>query len=228
MTYLRKAARESKRHTSWTDPDEDYEKALERFAGAVLADESILESVQSFCDVLAAPARVAILGQKLVQLTMPGVPDVYQGCEVVDLSLVDPDNRRDVDFARRRAALATLDGAGPHDLDTEKLLVTSRALALRRAHPEWFVGPGCSYAPVATTTGNVIAFARGDGSGEQVVSVATRLPVALERRGGWGTNTIEVPAGPWSDTLTGRSVHGGAVLLADLLVDLPVALLTRA
>ena len=89
------------------------------------------------------PARVAVLGQKLVQLTMPGVPDVYQGTEIVDLSLVDPDNRRPVDFGRRGELLATLDAGGRRPAGpatTEKLLVTSRALRLRREHPEWFVG----------------------------------------------------------------------------------------
>ena len=183
-------------------------------------------------------ARVNSLGQKLVQLTMPGVPDVYQGCEGVDLSLVDPDNRRDVDFDDRRARLARLDAGGTAtDLADEKLLVTSRALRLRREHPDWFAGPASGYAPVGTTTGNALAFARGprvgNGNGDgaaptpSAVTVVTRLPVALERHGGWGDHTIFVPEGRWRDALTGITVAGGAVRLADLLGRLPVALLVR-
>ena len=108
-----------------------------------------------------------VLGQKLVQLAMPGVPDVYQGCEIVDLSLVDPDNRRDVDFDERRKRLQRLDaGEKPADLDDEKLLVTSRVLRARREHPDWFVGPASAYVPMPTSTGNAVAFGRGDRRGD--------------------------------------------------------------
>ncbi|HEX3002638.1 MAG TPA: malto-oligosyltrehalose synthase, partial [Angustibacter sp.] len=168
------------------------------------------------------------LGQKLLQLAAPGVPDVYQGTELVDLSLVDPDNRRPVDYADRRRRLASLDaGSPPSDLDDEKLLVTSRALRLRRERPEWFTGPDAVYAPVATTTGNAIAFGRGDASGVQVVAVATRLPVSLDTYGGWREHTVALPEGSWRDVLTDRQLDGGSVRLADLLDTLPVALLTR-
>jgi (1->4)-alpha-D-glucan 1-alpha-D-glucosylmutase len=228
ITYLEKATRENKQHTSWTDPDTAYEAAVAQFARSVLADPSIVAAVQAFCDSLQEPARVVTLGQKLVQLTMPGVPDVYQGCEIVDLSLVDPDNRRDVDFDRRRAVLAGLDaGVTAADLDAQKLLVTSRALRLRRDRPEWFTGPGSGYAPVPTTTGNAIAFSRGEPEAPGLVTVATRLPVALARRGGWGENTLALPPGDWQDALTGRRVGGGSVRIAEVLRELPVALLTR-
>jgi (1->4)-alpha-D-glucan 1-alpha-D-glucosylmutase len=228
LDYLTKATREAKRHTRWTDPDTGYEHAVESFARSVLADEALMADVGAFCAELADPARVAVLGQKFVQLAMPGVPDVYQGCELVDLSLVDPDNRRDVDFAVRGRRLARLDaGEKPHDLDDEKLLVTSRTLRLRREHPEWFTGPDAAYWPVATTTGNAVAFARGDGSGPSAVAVATRLPVALARHGGWSGHTLALPDGQWHDAFTGREVPGGSVPLSELLDALPVALLTR-
>jgi len=172
-----------------------------------------------------------VLGQKLVQLAMPGVPDVYQGCELVDLSLVDPDNRRDVDFDIRRTRLARLDdGEKPADLDDEKLLVTSRVLRARRDHPEWFVGVHSAYVPLPTSTGNAIAFGRGtagDPTQVHAVAVATRLPVALERHGGWGEHTLALPEGSWRDALTGRGAEGGTVPLADVLADLPVAFLVR-
>jgi (1->4)-alpha-D-glucan 1-alpha-D-glucosylmutase len=146
----------------------------------------------------------------------------------VDLSLVDPDNRRPVDFGERRERLARLDsGANPRDADDEKLLVTSRALRLRRDHPDWFVGESAQYHPVATTTGNAFAVGRGDDD-VRVVGVVTRLAVSLARYGGWQEHTVFVPDGAWRDVLTGREVQGGAVRLADLLDQLPVALLTRS
>ncbi len=243
LAYLEKAIREAKRHTTWTNPDEAYEDAVRAFAVGVLGDEAVLAAVEAFSDRIAGPVRVGVLGQKLVQLTMPGVPDVYQGTEVVSLSLVDPDNRRPVDYAERRTRLARLDtGARPQDLSDEKLLVTSRALRLRREHPEWFTGTTeapATYAAVATSTGNAVAFGRGsaavDGGAPQVVVVATRLAASLERLGGWGQHSVVLPevtapdgsAGGWRDALTGARCPGGSVPLASLLQTMPVALLVR-
>jgi (1->4)-alpha-D-glucan 1-alpha-D-glucosylmutase len=236
--FLTKAVREAKLHTTWTTPQEDYEARVLGFTRAVLADAELVASVGAFCELVAGPARVAVLGQKLVQLTMPGVPDVYQGTELVDLSLVDPDNRRPVDLADRRDRLARLDagaGAPPEseldlrlDLNAEKLLVTSRALRLRRDQPGWFTGAQAWYRPLATSSGSALAFARGDEAGPGAVTVVTRLPVALERHGGWGSHTVVLPDGGWRDLLTGRDHPGGSVPLADLLQRLPVALLARA
>jgi (1->4)-alpha-D-glucan 1-alpha-D-glucosylmutase len=133
-----------------------------------------------------------------------------------------------VDFADRDARLARLDAGGrPADLDDEKLLVTSRALRLRRQRPAAFVGEQTTYVPLPTSSGHALAFARGDADGPAVVTLATRLPVALQRLGGWADSTVTVPDGDWRDVLTGREVEGGAVRLADVLDDLPVALLTR-
>ena len=226
--YLEKATREAKRFTSWTHPNPPYDDAVADFARAVLADEDLMAAVGGFCALIEAPARAVVLGQKLVQLTMPGVPDVYQGCDLLDQSLVDPDNRRPVDFAARRALLAELDaGTTPRTLAAEKLLVTSRALRARRDHPEAFRGPEAGYTPLATTTGNAVAFARGGGDRERVVSVITRMPLALERRGGWGEHTVSLPPGRWRDALGGPELEGGAYPLADLLAHRPVALLVR-
>jgi (1->4)-alpha-D-glucan 1-alpha-D-glucosylmutase len=231
--YLTKAIREAKLRTSWVRPDEVYENGVHAYADAVLDDEEILASVAAFTAGLNDSARVVVLGQKLVQLAMPGVPDVYQGCELVDLSLVDPDNRRDVDFGARRARLARLDsGEKPADLDDEKLLVTSRVLRVRRDHPEWFVGVDSAYVALPTSTGNAIAFGRGTSgggpAGVEAVAVATRLPVALERHGGWAEHTLALPEGSWRDILTGRGTDGGTVPLADVLAELPVAFLVRS
>jgi (1->4)-alpha-D-glucan 1-alpha-D-glucosylmutase len=222
QAYLLKAIREAKRHTTWTSPDEEYEQAVAAFASAVLDDAAVLESVRRFAARQTEFVRAATLGQKLVQLTMPGVPDVYQGTELVDLSLVDPDNRRPVDYQHRIDRLRRLDeGAKPDDLSDEKLLVTSRALRLRRQYPDAFAG---SYLPLPTSNGHAVAFARGDA----VITVATRLPAALHRLGGWGDSTVVLPSGQWKNVLTGHEVGSGAARIHNLLEDLPVALLVRS
>lgn len=229
QAYLEKAIKEAKRHTTWTTPDTEYEAAVQDFAAGVLQDEALLTDVGAFVDQLAPATRTAVLGQKLVQLTMPGVPDVYQGTEVCERSLVDPDNRRPVDYAVRSDLLERLDaGARPRDLDEEKLLVTSRALHVRRDAPEAFIGEGTGYAPLPTSSGFAVAFARTAGGDPRAITVATRLPVALERFGGWGEHSLTLPEGRWRDVLTGGEHDGGTARLADLLTDLPVALLVRA
>ncbi|MEU4193235.1 malto-oligosyltrehalose synthase [Kribbella sp. NPDC026611] len=222
QTYILKAIREAKVHTSWTSPDEEYEQTVAAFVTAVLADEAVLDSVRRFADEQSEYVRAATLGQKLVQLTMPGVPDVYQGTELVDLSLVDPDNRRPVDYQARIDRLKRLDEGGkPEDLSDEKLLVTSRALRVRRQYPEAFAG---SYTPLPTSNGHAVAYARGDA----VITVATRLPAALYRLGGWGDSTVVLPSGQWKNVLTGREVGSGAARIHELLADHPVALLVRS
>ena len=226
--YLQKAAREGKLRTSWTEPDETYESELREFATAVLDDDAVLSGVRAWVERTAPYARVVTLGQKLVQLTLPGVPDVYQGCELPDYSLVDPDNRRPVDFAARVGLLGALDDAGPSPggLKAEKLLVTSRALRLRRDHPEWFGADG-SYEPIELDTEHALAFCRGG----RAITVATRLAARLESTGGFEQGTLPLSPGRWTDVFTGRTVEpndAGSVLLADLLADrCPVALLVR-
>ena len=228
--YLLKAVREAKIRTTWTEQDEDYEQAVLDLADEACAHPQVLELINAFLARTAPLVRTVVLGQKLLQLTMPGVPDVYQGTEIVDLSLVDPDNRRPVDFTRRRELLARLDsGAKPSGLDEEKLLVTSRALRLRRDLPEVFVGTDCTYAPLPTTTELLVAFERGTtDDGARVVVLATRMQRTLDDLGGWGDHRVGLPPGEWQDVLTGRTVTGGDLVpVAGLLSGLPVALLTR-
>ncbi|MFT4213522.1 MAG: malto-oligosyltrehalose synthase [Microbacterium sp.] len=221
VAYANKVARESSEHTSWIDPDADFERRVEQIALA--AHGPAAAAVDAFVARIAAPGHSNALSAKLLQLAGPGVPDVYQGTELVDLSLVDPDNRRPVDFVRRRRLLADLDagGEGWRDGDGAKLLVTSRALRLRRERPELFAG----YAPLAaegSASGHVVAFDRGGA-----IAVATRLPVGLDARGGWGETTLSLPPGRWREVFTGRVFAGGPVRLATLLEALPVALLAR-
>jgi (1->4)-alpha-D-glucan 1-alpha-D-glucosylmutase len=154
---------------------------------------------------------------------MPGVPDVYQGTELWDDSLVDPDNRRPVDFAIRRALLDALDAENePPPIERSgaaKMWVVSRALRLRRDWPDLFTG----YAPLFATgpaAAHALVFDRG-GS----ITVATRLPVGLERAGGWQDTTVDI-GGPATDVISGRRVER-EVRMGELLERYPVALLVR-
>ncbi|WP_344899348.1 malto-oligosyltrehalose synthase [Actinomadura meridiana] len=221
--FLTKAMREAKTRTSWLDQDPAYEEAVLAYARGVLGDPDLVTDMTSFVAKLTSYARVNTLGQKIVQLAMPGVPDVYQGCELTGLALVDPDNRRPVDYGRRREHLFRLDtGRQPKEVDDEKLLVTARTLRLRRAHPEWF-GPKAGYEPIAahgTAAEHVVGFARGDA-----VALATRLPVGLERRGGWRGTRVDVRRQGWRDILTSCTHMGPILDAARLFEHLPVALL---
>ena len=229
--YATKAIREAKVHTTWTNQEAAYEADVARFVDGLTGDEAVRLHVAGWVEQTAEPARAVVLGQKLLQLVAPGVPDVYQGTELVDLSLVDPDNRRLVDYAARRSSLERLDAGGrPSGLDEEKLLVTSRALRLRREHPGWFTGEEAVYEPLASTTPHALALGRGDAAGVHVVALVTRLAAGLERSGGWGAHHVALPAGRWRDLLTGSHItatdgHGARV--ADLIEALPVALLVR-
>ncbi len=223
--YAEKAAREAAEATGWWNPDPDFEEAM---AGVVDAAAGEARSiVEAFVTEIAGAGWSNGLAAKLLQLTGPGVPDVYQGSELWEQSLVDPDNRRPVDFAARAEMLARIDADAargilpPVDASAAaKLLVTTRALRLRRERPELFrrylpltaVGPASAHA-VAVDRGGVTA-------------VATRLPVGLERDGGWRDTVLLRPDRSAVDVLTGRS-FGGEIALADLLTTYPVALLVE-
>jgi (1->4)-alpha-D-glucan 1-alpha-D-glucosylmutase len=221
-SYLGKAMHEAKTRTSWTVRDPGYEQAVLGLADAALADPELVAGIAEFVARIAPDARVNSLGAKLVQLTMPGIPDVYQGCELTGLSLVDPDNRRPVDYQRRRRLLAALQaGQEAAGLDAEKLLLTSRALELRRNHPEWFAG---GYTPLGCegpAAEHAVAFLRGD----HAVTVVTRLPAGLRRRGGWADTVLPLPELHWRDVLTGARHAGLRPPLSELTRRLPVALL---
>ncbi len=227
--YLRKASKEAKLRTTWNDPDTDFDATVEAWPDVVLADRPLARDVAAFVLAIQPAGWSNSLGQKLVQLTAPGVPDVYQGTELWDNSLVDPDNRRSVDFAQRRALLARIvDGWLPpvDESGAAKLLVVSRALRLRSRHPELFAG----YRPLRAggpAADHVLAFARGPRC--DLVAVATRLPIGLTTSGGWRDTTLPLPAGPgtWTDLLTDTPLSTPIPLVADLLTRYPVALLTR-
>jgi (1->4)-alpha-D-glucan 1-alpha-D-glucosylmutase len=220
--YAEKASREAGNSTTWTEPNEEFEGRMHALVDAIFDDEETGAIVSDFVARLEQPGWSNSLAAKLIQLTAPGVPDVYQGSELWETSLVDPDNRRPVDFPLRRLYLqAVQDGAIPpiDETGAAKLLVTTRALRLRRDRPELFT----RYAPLPAfgeQAKHVIAFDRGGA-----YTVATRLPIGLGRAGGWGDTTLMLPGRPLRDTLTGRRFDGGSILLSDLLATYPVALL---
>jgi (1->4)-alpha-D-glucan 1-alpha-D-glucosylmutase len=226
--YLTKSLREAKSHTFWTAPDDAYEGAVLDLARHALTDPAVVALFTEWEQLTRSAVRAATLGTKLVQLTLPGVPDVYQGSEVAHPTLVDPDNRRYVELAPLAARLERLDdGAGPRDLSDEKLLVTSRALRVRRDLPEAFVGPDAGYVPLAHSSGQSVTYARTVADEPRVAVVATRLASSVERLGGWADHAVGVPEGRWVDVLTGREVTGGVIPVAPLLERLPVALLVK-
>lgn len=222
--YGLKAAREAAERTTWQHPDAEFEKGVTAVAEA--ANGAGRGIVEGFVGEIVAHGRSNSLSAKLLQLAAPGVPDVYQGTELWDHSLVDPDNRRPVDFEQRMRMLRALDadaarGALPpiDDSGRAKLLVVSRTLRLRRDHPELFERYRAGVAAGAASD-HVIAMDRGG-----VTAVATRLPVGLERSGGWGDTVLLRSELPATDVLTGRRIPSGAVRLAELLDTYPVALL---
>ncbi|GAA2353896.1 malto-oligosyltrehalose synthase [Streptomyces carpaticus] len=237
-----KAAREAALHTTWTEPDTEYEAALERFVrGGPCAAPGY--PVAALARELAPQLRANVLGAALLHLTMPGVPDLYRGSESVYRALVDPDNRRPAEPPPPVPdAPPPVPGAGPWDgLPAEKLWLTAVALRLRRARPEWF-GEHATYTPLAAegpTAEHALAFCRSD----RVITVAARLTRTLAAAGGWEGTVLPLPPGRWYDALAGDAVaagapgeapadgrpgHRGKTALARLLADRPVALLVRA
>jgi (1->4)-alpha-D-glucan 1-alpha-D-glucosylmutase len=156
--YLVKALREGKANTSWTEPNEGWEKGVLQFARALVDDERFLGAFVPFTERIAAAGERISLAQTLLKLTTPGVPDIYQGDELLCLNLVDPDNRRPVDWDRRRRLLDELAAGAPPIGERAKLGVTWRTLELRRRHAAAFAA---DYAPVDAGRG-VCAFRRGD------------------------------------------------------------------
>jgi (1->4)-alpha-D-glucan 1-alpha-D-glucosylmutase len=211
--YAEKAIREAAWHTSWNDPDAAFEDAVHGWLDTVL-DGPVAGQLTELVTQLNPHAASDALGQKLLALTVPGIPDIYQGTELWDDSLVDPDNRRAVDYAARRAALK--------ELQHPKMRVVTTALRLRRSRPDSFLHG--DYLPVLATgeaNEHVVAFSRGD----DILVAVTRWTVRLKETG-WGNTMVPLPEGSWTDTLTG-AMASGPTPAAELFAVLPVILLER-
>ena len=217
LAYLRKATREAKRQTSWTSPNTEFEKALEDFVSRILENEEFTADARGFIEPLIARGRIVSLAQLLIKLTAPGVPDTYQGSEIWDLSLVDPDNRRAVDYDLRRQRLTSLASLTVEEImergdeGLPKLWLLTKALAL---HDK--LGPYAAVPLAGEQQHRAIAFSRGD-----VITVVPRFP-----DGDWGDTSIDLPADKnWLNALTGDAITEKPVLLATLFQRFPVALL---
>lgn len=236
--FMLKAVREAKVHTRWVGRNEAYEATLKSFIEQALGCEAYRESVERFVGSILRAGRINGLTQTLLKLASPGAPDIYQGCELWDLSLVDPDNRRPVDFELRKRLLASIESQSaadiaatledPDDPGLAKLFLTWRALEVRERHAAAFE-PGSTYEALAADGAEarrVIAFSRkAADSGRAVIAIAQRFSADLDD---WGDTAIELPnigGREWKDALSGRSIVPGRVLMKELLADFPAALL---
>ncbi len=249
QAYVEKAIREAKVHTSWTNPDREYEEGVRAFVARILADAEVVSDLGAFAARAARAGRISSLAQVALKCAAPGVCDVYQGCELWDLSLVDPDNRRPVDWEARRSALAELEATlarGPgaraalaREVSSRealpdgraKLLLLREALRLRRADRALFLEG--DYRPLEAEgphAAHVFAFARSRG-GRTLVCVAPRLVLRLldgaSGHVAWD-GALPLPAGlprRYTDVVTGERREGDALPLADVFGSFPVALL---
>lgn len=229
LPYLLKAAREAKTHTSWMEPDQEYEEALRSFASSLLLDREFTSNLESFVKTISGPGFINSLAQTVLKLTVCGIPDIYQGCELWDFSLVDPDNRRPVDYARRGGMLEKLramapgDIAGCMDSGLPKLWAVHQGLMLRRDMPEAF-GEQSSYEPLEVS-GPKSSHALGFTRAGTVAVVVPRL--TLKRGASWEGTSVRLPDGAWKNLLSGETEQGGRVQLEKLLARFPAAILAK-
>lgn len=229
IAYLEKAACEAKTFTSWTQRDSLYEAALREFVHSALSDGEFLRDLRVLVETVVEPGRLNSLAYTLLKLTAPGVPDIYQGTEVWDLSLVDPDNRRPVDYRLRRQLLHELECCtAQHCMARSneglpKLWLIHHVLQLRKRRPDAF-GPNSSYTSFegqGTYAECLVAYFRG----RDILVIAPRWNI---RRGAeWQDTHIDVPEGNWSNCLTGETVHGGPRRISELTAAFPVVVLER-
>jgi (1->4)-alpha-D-glucan 1-alpha-D-glucosylmutase len=227
--YMTKAVREAKQHSSWQAPNEAYESAIARYLDRLYGDEKSCASIASFVDSLELGARANSLNQLMLKLLCPGVPDIYQGTELWDFSLVDPDNRRPVDFSHRAELLQSLENAQVSELwqhradGRVKLWCLQQGMALRSRRAE-SVGPEGDYVPLGaegTRADRVIAFCRG----HDVIAVITRWWLRFGED--FEDTILQLPEGTWRNPLTGRHDLKDRVPIRELIAPLPVGVLER-
>ena len=225
--YAEKAIREAALRTTWTAPNDEFASAVHAWLDSVF-DGPVAHSMTTLVETLAPHGHSDALGQKLLNLAGPGIPDVYQGTELWEDALVDPDNRRPVDYSVRRAILAASNTGTPViETGAAKLAVVRSALHVRRERPESFVGG--TYAPIVAdgaAAEHLVGFARGPVAGHHdVIALATRLSLGLSNER-WDDTTVTLPDGRWRDRITDAE-HTGTVSVAEVFASLPVALLVR-
>jgi (1->4)-alpha-D-glucan 1-alpha-D-glucosylmutase len=230
QAYMVKAAREAKEQTAWTQQNKDFETALRDFIEQILGSREFVADVEAMVGRVNHAGHINSLAQTLLHYTAPGVPDTYQGGELWDYRLVDPDNRSPVDYELRRSMLNELKAgmdAGEimrrEDAGMPKLWVTHRALMLRRDRPEWF-GADAEYVPMAasgTKAAHAIAYLRAG----RVATIVPRWPIKLGDS--WAGATIALSDGRWMNVLTGDVIAGGQLRIQALLRNFPVALLVK-
>lgn len=226
--YMLKACREAKVRTSWHEPNTGYEENIRGFVDGVFHTPEFIESLEAFIAPLILPGRINSLAQTLIKMIAPGVPDFYQGCELWDLSLVDPDNRRPVDYELRAEllercrSLSADEAVADWDCGLPKIWMTMRLLALRRRRKADFQ-PQSRYQPLIAQgahLGNLLAFRRG----ENLIAVVPRFSMTIN--GDWGDTLLPLPRGVWVNVFTDARLQG-SVGPADLFGAFPVALLVR-
>ena len=237
QAYMRKAGGEAKCQTSWIWPNAAYEAAVQKYIAAAYANPAFLHELEQFVAAIRPAGRMNALSQVLLKCMAPGVPDFYQGCELWDLSLADPDNRRRVDFDLRRQRLQELEGCTPEkilqgmDEGLPKLYLIQQALQVRKMHPEAF-GRESTYEalPAAGPAAeHVVAFCRAS----RVVAIAPRrvLHLPLPRHpaigASWQNTTLALPSGVWVNALTHESLGGGRHEIGEILRQFPVAILVK-
>ncbi|PKL47603.1 MAG: malto-oligosyltrehalose synthase [Candidatus Riflebacteria bacterium HGW-Riflebacteria-2] len=224
--YMQKAVREAKRHSNWANPDQKFEAALSGFIDRIYENNEFISSLTDFARKLSEPGWINSLLQLTLRLTAPGFPDIYQGCEVWNNSLTDPDNRRAVDLESNRELFEELDSMSCREIMNKlsrglpKLFVIKTILALRKKVPA-FNEPD-SYRPMeisGTHRAEIVAFMRGN-------SVITLVPSRhFTRKNRWNATRITLPEGHWQNVFTGQIVDSGACKIKDLLKEFPVAVL---
>ncbi len=226
--YMIKATREAKQQTSWVHNNSAFETGLQEFIKATLGDEDFCNEVSGFVRQIQNAGYSNSLTQTLLKYASPGVPDLYQGAELWDLRLVDPDNRTPVDYDRRRQLLREMQHLSIDQIlarmddGMPKLFVIQRALQVRREHAVSF-GPNGEYTPLLARgekQQHVVAFLRG-------ADVAVVVPRLSSRLTDWQKTEISLPSGTWTNAFTGAELAGGAVAAETLFSQFPVALLTR-
>lgn len=224
--YMEKAAHESKQHTTWTNRNQAYEKALKDFVSKTLKHSDFIEDLSSFVENISAAAAVNSLAQTLVKLTAPGVPDIYQGCELWDWSTVDPDNRRPVDFKLRENLIAEAKKLSAEKIwerraeGLPKLWLIQKTLKLRERLSDF---SSLDYQPVFASGAhaeNLLAFSRGG----QIVTVVPRF--SLKIKNDWQDTSLELPTGNWRNEFTGEN-FSGTVRAKNLFQQFPVAMLVK-